>query len=94
MEKFSILIREAFKKKVWNFPYLGGLTDKIPYFLKLCLKSILGHSESFWQKKFWVKKVGGVPYLAIFCRFLDFENFYKCLTFLGAKNTFFQKVPQ
>ena len=46
------LIREAFKKKekkVWNFPYReGGLTDKIPYFLKLCLKSISGHSESFW----------------------------------------------
>ena len=38
------------KKKVWNFPYRGGggLTDKIPYFLKLCLKSISGHSESFW----------------------------------------------
>ena len=29
----------------------GGLTDKIPYFLKLCLKSILGHSESFCLKQ-------------------------------------------
>ena len=69
-------------------------TDKMLHFLKLCLKSILGHSESFWQKKFWVKKVGGVQYLVIFWRFLDFENFYKCLTFQGGKNIFFQKVPQ
>ena len=38
--------------------------------------------------------VGGSQYLAIFRRFLDFENFHKCLTFLGGKNTFFQKVLQ
>ena len=28
-----------------------------------------------------MKKVGGVQYIVIFRRFLDFENFYKCLTF-------------
>ena len=27
--------------------------------------------------------MGGVQYLVIFHRFLDFEFFYKCLTFLG-----------
>ena len=38
--------------------------------------------------------MGGVPYLAIFGRFLDFENFYKCLTFLGGKkHFFFKKCP-
>ena len=41
-----------------------------------------------------MKKRGGVPYLAIFGRFLDFENFYKCLTFLGGKkHFFFKKCP-
>ena len=53
-------------------------------------KSISGHSESFWKKKFgW--KWGGSQYLAIFRQFLDFE---KCLTFLGAKKHFFSKSAQ
>ena len=30
----------------------------------------------------------GVPYLAIFHRFLDFEILYRCLTFLGGKKHF------
>ena len=45
-------------------------------------------------KKVLGEKRGGVPYLAIFGRFLDFENFYKCLTFLGGKkHFFFKKCP-
>ena len=42
---------------------------------------------------FWVKMGRGVQFLVIFHRILDFENFYKCLTFLGGKNIFFQKCP-
>ena len=30
---------------------MGGPADKMLQFLKLCLKSISGHSESFWLKK-------------------------------------------
>ena len=37
---------------------------------------------------------GGVQYYVIFQWCLDLESFYKGLTFLGGKNTFFQKVPQ
>ena len=77
-----MLVREAFIKKKH---------DKMLQFLKLCLKSISGHSESFWFKKILGEKGGGVPYIAIFHRFLDFENFYKCLTFLGGKKHFFSK---
>ena len=33
------------------------------------LKSISSHSESFWQKKIWVKNGGVPPYLAIFHQF-------------------------
>ena len=29
-----------------------GPADKMLHFLKLCLKSISGHSESFWKKNF------------------------------------------
>ena len=37
---------------------------------------------------------GGSQYLAIFRPFLDFENFHKCLTFLGGiKHFFFKKCP-
>ena len=32
-------------------------------------------------KKHLGEKSGGVQYLVIFRRFLDFEIFYKCLTF-------------
>ena len=42
-------------------------------------------------KKILGEKKGGVQYLAIFGWFLDFENFYKCLTFLGVKKHFFSK---
>ena len=34
---------------------------------------------------------GRSQYLANFWQFLDFENFYKCLTFLGGKKHFFSK---
>ena len=57
----------------------------------MCLKSISGHSESFWFKKFLGENGGGSQYLANFQQFLDFENFYKCLTFLGGKKHFFFK---
>ena len=58
---------------------MGGPADKMLQFLKLCLKSISGHLG---------EKRGGVQYLAIFCQFLDFEIFYKCLTFQGVKKHF------
>ena len=48
----------------------------------------------FGLKKFWVKIGGGSQYLANFRQFLDFENFYECLTFLrGKKHFFFKKCP-
>ena len=52
------------------------------------------HFRPFWVilvKKISGEKKGGVPYLAIFWQFLDFENFYKCLTFQGGKKHFFSK---
>ena len=69
----------------------GGARRQNVTILKLCLKSILGHSESFWLKKILGENGGGSQYLAIFRQFLDFENFYKCLTFLGGKKHFFSK---
>ena len=47
----QLWLREAFiKKKKCNKCYNGGggPADKMLQFLKLCLKSISGHSESFW----------------------------------------------
>ena len=45
-----------------------GPADKMLHFLKLCLKSISGHSESFWKKNFRWKH-----FLSIlgFCKFLQ-----------------------
>ena len=43
--------KPSFKKKKYEIFHTegGGVPgDKISYFLKLCLKSISGHSESFW----------------------------------------------
>ena len=49
------------KKKNWNKCYNrgGGPADKMLQFLKLCLKSISGHSESFWFKKILGENGGG-----------------------------------
>ena len=44
-------------------------------------------------KKILGEKKGGPQYLVIFLRFLDLENFYKCLTFQGGKTLFFKKCP-
>ena len=67
---------------------------KMLHFLKLCLKSISSHSESFWKKKLGEK--WGVPqYLAIFHRFKQFKKFLQVFRpFWGAKFFFFAKVPQ
>ena len=56
-----------------NFTIGGVLADNILHFKKMCLKCILGYSEPFLGEN-----GGGVKYLVIFHRFLDFE---KCLTF-------------
>ena len=52
----------------------GGPADKMLHFQKLCLKSIFGHSESFWKKKFQVKKGGG-PILSHFSPIFGFQKF-------------------
>ena len=41
-------------------------------------------------KKNLGEKKGGSQYLVIFWRFLDLENFYKCLTFQGGKKLLLQ----
>ena len=48
------------KKFMTNVILGGGLDVKMSYNIKLCLKSISSHSESFWKKKFWVEN-GGYP---------------------------------
>ena len=50
-----------------------GPADKMLHFLKLCLKSISGHSESFWKKISGEKKEGAIHFLSIlgFCKFLQ-----------------------
>ena len=51
---------------------------KMLHFLKLCLKSILSHSESFWGEK-------NSQYFVIF---LPVKFFESVLTFLGVKQIF------
>ena len=46
---------DAFKNKEGNKCYIGILRVKMLHGLKLCLKSISSHSESFWGKKFMWK---------------------------------------
>ena len=67
----------------------GGPDVKISYFIKLCLKSISRHSESFCKKKFQVKN-GGDPHIQpFFTNFSNSKKFYKC-----SDLSFFAKVSQ
>ena len=64
-------VREAFirkKKKIVTNVTIGGggPANKMLQFLKLCLKSISGHSGSFWLKKMLGENGGGVPILSQF----------------------------
>ena len=54
------------------------------HLIKLCLKSISSHSESFWGKEF-----------SHFSPILAIQKFFtSVLTFWGGQNFFFAKVPQ
>ena len=70
---------------------------KMLNFIKLCLKSISSHSESFWGKKFrW--KMGGTPIFSHFSLILAIQKiFTSVLTFLWGKvpkkwSSFFKKI--
>ena len=87
-------LRKAFikkKKKIVTFGRGGGVLPKNVKIFKVVFKI---HFRPFWVilvKKNFGWKWGGSQYLANFRQFLDFENFYKCLTFLGGKKHFFSK---
>ena len=71
------------------------MLSSISYLVKLCLKSITSHSESFWKKEFgW--KIGGYPisHYSLILTFNDSKCFYKCFDLSGGqKKIFLQKCP-
>ena len=72
----------------------GGVWMSKCHFIKLCLKSISSHSESFWKKNLG-EKWGGTPILRHFSPILAIlKIFTSVLTFLGEQKFFLQKCPK